>query len=246
MKHMIVLLGLCLSAKLQAQDRIITISQDTLKAKVSNIDKQKVVYYLEADKDKKLSELPISGLHKIIWRSGLEYVINQEIEAKLKKETKPAPVIAKQEPEQPKPIEEKKQEIKTTEPSPIVNAPALRVRRWGLWRTYTVNDRRVSPDEMENTLYKHDLEGYENFNRGNGIRYKGRKMSRIATTTSLAALLIPVPILAVGISLGADVVGCIGAAKYIKGRKIMRKAVLAYEKKRTTNTIKPRFAQNNK
>ncbi len=85
MKKTLFWLCLLCAIQLSAQDRILTLKQDTLKAKINSIDKQKVIYYLDADKDKKLQEIPVANLHKIIWRTRLEYIINQDFEDKHKK-----------------------------------------------------------------------------------------------------------------------------------------------------------------
>ena len=90
-------LSICLffvNFALVAQDRIIMASADTLNAKVTAIDKEKIVYYLEADNAKTVKVIPLSDVCKVIWRNNLEYIINAELNksllAKVKKTEKKA------------------------------------------------------------------------------------------------------------------------------------------------------------
>lgn len=240
---------LCIS-HLSAQDRILTLKQDTLKVKVSSIDKQKIVYYLEADKDKKLQEVPVANLHKIIWRTGLEYIINQDFEDKHKKsptiqpETKPA-AIAKPVEEKPQTIEKEK-EVVIIE-APVNDAPKLRVRRWVLWRTYTANGRRVGRNRMEEIMSRYDYETYQDFGKGNDKFKQGRKIFYLSKIPLFTLYIIPLytPILPDLLLLGTMTMEVISIVKEIKGEKLMRHAVLAYEEKRLANKLRPKFVKSN-
>lgn len=259
MKKILFWLCLLCTIHLSAQDRILTLKQDTLKAKVSSIDKQKIVYYLDADKDKKLQELPVADLHKVIWRTGLEYIINQEFEDKQKKksntqtETKPISIA--------KPVEEKTQttaksvegksqiiekekEALITE-SLVDDAPKLRVRRWVLWRTYTSNGRRVGRNRMEEIMSRYDYETYQDFGKGNDKFKQGRKIFYLSKIPLFTLYIIPIytPILPDLLLLGTMTMEVISIVKEIKGEKLMRHAVLAYEEKRLSNKLNPKFVK---
>ncbi|RFS18509.1 hypothetical protein [Emticicia sp. C21] len=242
---------LCLlcAIELSAQDRILTLKQDTLKAKINSIDKQKVIYYLEADTDKKLQEMPVSDLHKIIWRTGLEYIINREFEDKHKKTTNKQPEI-KSVPVS-KPVEEKSQTIKKEKEVVIIEVPAvkdapkLRVRRWILWRTYTSNGMRVGRNRMEEIMSRYDYETYQDFGKGNDKFKQGRKIFYLSKIPLFSLYIIPIytPILPDLLLLGAMTMEVISIVKEIKGEKLMRHAVLAYEEKRLANKLNPKFVK---
>ncbi len=242
MKKSIFWLCLCIiSYQLNAQDRILTIGRDTLKAKVSSINNQKVIYYLESDAKKNVVELSRTSIHKIIWRSGLEYVINQELEEKLKKESKTSEVIESKPKEEPKQVEESSNKA-VPQATTTINYPELRVRRWILWRTYTVNGTRVSPDEMESALYKYDLESYNDFVNGNAIRLKGKKTNWLGASLIVgSSVLYIVPVVSLATYAVGNVICIIALVKYQKGITIMRRSVRAYENRRINKQIKPRF-----
>lgn len=239
-----------LAVRLSAQDRILTLAGDTLVVKVTAVDKSKVTYQLAASTDKAVVEIPLSSLHKILWRSGMAYIINQGQEDRLQK-ANPNTVV--QAPPKPAPQPQAVPPLAATPPlqtaasAPISTPhPELRVRRWVLWRTYTVNGTRVKREQMERTLADHDWESAQVFQRGNALRSNGIRMSWLSTATAMGVSLLPIPILPPLIVLGATTTNTVGNIKVIKGRHIMRKAVVAYENKRKTGTIKPRFAQNTK
>lgn len=241
LKKTTLLLVLSILNQLKAQDRIITIKSDTLLAKITSIDKQKVVYYLESDIDKKTVEMPLINLHKVIWRSGMVYVINEELEAKTSNTISEKPIPVNKE------VENSNVPTVVSNAYTITEVPKLRVNWWVLWRTYTVNGKMVSPDEVEKVLYKYDLDTHAKFSNAAGIKRKGRKMSRIALIPFFVA--IPVyavfPIAGLVLQVGGIVTGIVGNIITINGKGLMRKSVLAYENKRTNNNLKPRFAPNN-
>lgn len=241
---------LLVGLRLSAQDRILTLAGDTLVAKITAVDKSKVTYQLAASTDKAVMEIPLSSLHKILWRSGMAYIINQGQEDRLQKANPNTVVQASPKPApQPQvvPPLAATPKLQTAANAPTSTPhPELRVRRWVLWRTYTVNGTRVKRDRMERTLAEHDWESGQVFQRGNALRSNGSRMSWLSTATAMGVSLLPIPILPPLILLGATTTNTVGNIKVIKGRHIMRKAVVAYENKRKSGSIKPRFAQNTK
>lgn len=235
---------LTIATKTAAQDRIIIAQKDTLLAKVLSISNQQVSYYLEADKDKKTSELPFSSLHKIIWRNGMEYVINKELDDKLKKNL-PAKSLEKPQAKtstNAQPRASVSQDISNVEQK-VKNAPQLRIRQWIFWQTYVVNNTRVSSDELARTLYQYDLTNYNKYTNGEGIQYRGRKIGRIALATFAGGgLLYAAPALGVLVQLGSIGVGISGNIKSMKGLVIKRQAVADYEYKRVNYLLKSKFS----
>jgi len=242
-KKITLLLVLGTLNQLKAQDRIITIKNDTLLTKITSIDRQKATYYLESDIDKKVVEVPLIDLHKIIWRSGMVYVINKELETKANSDLLQKQIAPNRETEN----STISSVVSASNTSKTTEAPKLRVNRWILWRTYTANGKMVSPDEIENILYKYDLDTYSKFSRAAGIKSKGRKVSRIALIPFVGATPVYAvfPIAGLVIQVGGLITGIVGNITTIKGKHLMRKSVLAYENKRKNNNLKPRFAPNN-
>lgn len=242
-------LFLCIFGALptMAQDRILTLKRDTLIAKVSSIDKQRIIYILDGDESKKPNELSINSLHKIIWRSGLEYVINKEFDEELKKQF-PIPIADKKisplSEKQPISIINTETNIsKTPQTEEIINYPELRVRHWVLWRTYTADGKRVSPNKMEGILYKYDLETYGVFERGNALRLAGRKSYWIGSGLNIVGNLAfgYLPLLYLASNTAGFTLQVIGIVKYYKGRRLMREAIYMYEDKKDANLIRSRF-----
>jgi hypothetical protein len=236
-KDLIFSLCLLFSWQLSAQDRILTLKQDTLKAKVSSIDKQKITFYPETDKEKKLFELPLTDLHKIIWRNSHEYIINQRFEDSLKKlkslkiET---PVVSGMpvNGEKPRLSEEKNNQLQT-------KTPELKVRRWIVWRAYKIDGKRVSKYTMERTIAKYDSEALQEFKKGNDTWERGAKilgLSAIPFAVRFATKTIDVKSpLALVITIGLDVVAL---GHFFVGNKMMYQAVMDYEGKRIANRLK--------
>jgi hypothetical protein len=240
MKKILFWLCLLCTIHLSAQDRILTLKQDTLKAKVNSIDKQKVVYYLEADADKKLQDMPVADLHKIIWRTGQEYIINQAFEDSLKKLIKDKAlansVINHQKTEQkPQLSEEKKAPASLLS---YIKAPELCVRRWVLWRTYKVNGTRVSKYTLERTIAKYDSETYEDFRKGHELWNNGAKLFSLSAMLVGSRWIISSTVLSGAVVVVGIILDAVTIVYLSIGNRDMRAAILNYEAKRLSNSLK--------
>jgi hypothetical protein len=238
MKKSIFWLCLLCTIHLSAQDRILTLKQDTLKAKVNSIDKQKIIYFLEADNDKKLQELPVADVHKIIWRTGFEYIINQEFEDKQKTlfpnrpQTKPVSTTKPVEQNQ-KLIEQKKEVIANTPP---VEAPEITMKNNLVWITFRVNGKKVKRQEVERILRVHDYECHEVFRKGSNFFGKGQiiiGVSVVVFTYWIASSSGDI------LQYITSFVGMVGSSLTWNSIKIMDAAIKEYEFRRYTYSLTP-------
>ncbi|RFS18508.1 hypothetical protein [Emticicia sp. C21] len=234
---------LCLLCTIQlaAQDRILTLKQDTLRVKVSSVDKQKIVYYLEADKEKKLQEIPVTDLHKIIWRTGLEYIINQEIEDKHKKQSSTRPEVksvSNIEPaEQKTKIVEKKKEALANTPSD--EAPEITMDNNIAWIIFRVNGKKVKRQKVERILRGYDYECFQVFKKGNNLLGKGQ-IFMAASTVVFAFWLASSPTSGTDtIGLATLSVGSLSSFSIWYSVRLMEEAIKEYEFRRTTYTLNP-------
>lgn len=244
MKKILFWLCLLCTIQLSAQDHILTLKQDTLKVKVNSIDKQKIVYYLNSDTDKKLQEMPVADLHKIIWRTGQEYIINQVFEDSLKKlgndKVINNPIAEAQKVESKPQISEVEEAIAHTQPS--APAPEICQTKLIFWRIYCMNGVKVDKNAIRDTLAKYDFETYQKFKRGHEKWRLGSHLLPLATVAT--AVSVPMAIRQSGLGkshvlfaivLGVDIAT---VTQLVSGVRIMRAAIAEYETKRRTNRLK--------
>lgn len=238
MKSTAFFLCLLLSAQLAAQDHILLLRGDTLLVKVTTLGKENISYYLISDTDKKVSEVRLSEVHKIIWRNGLSFIINQEFEEKLKKEN--AVVKAGKTDFEPKPTAANLPNTIAlkTEPDKVIVYPELQMHRWLLWRTYTADGERLKRGEMAILLKKYDSIAATRFRRGNDEFKDGIKVKYLSYPPLVATLFFPQPLSTVFL-LGGTAVNILSGMQIKNGNREMHEALLTYEQRRITNTIRP-------
>ncbi len=237
MKKAIILLILSISIHLKAQDRILTIRKDTLLAKITSVDKQNVAFYLETDKDKKVTVLPITDLHKIIWRSGLEYIINKELDEKLKKD-----FPAKTPSNISKPIQEKANVVEATNQNKnqFDDAPEIGYRR--IFGGHRVNGKIKKSKEVIEILKKYDSDAYNHFYDGQELLKQNRKFYTIGVVVNAGVLLSqiqgPMPFLLRTGGYGLQVLGIV---KFYQSKRAFRDAIDVYNFKRENRLFKPQM-----
>ncbi len=238
MKKGFILLILCVSAQLKAQDRILTLKRDTLLAKITSIDKQKVSFFLEADKEKKIISNPITDIHKVIWRNGLEFIVNKELDEKLKKDllSKAPSTVLKPKQEKSFVEEEKKSQSKYQ----FSDAPAVGYRR--IFGRHKVNGKIKKAKEVLSIFKKYDLETY---NRFYDVQLELKKYERLMIIGG--AIVSFVPILGYNnlestatifntVGFGIQLIGVV---KFYKTKKISREVIDDYNLKRENRQLSP-------
>lgn len=241
MKKIIYLWFICLATQLYAQDRILTKSRDTLSTKITTLDKQKIVYYLVADKDKKVVELPLSDLHKIIWRNGLEYIVDKELEEQLKKTTPNETLVVETKSNQEKNTLSEQKFIYTD----VSAAPEIGRRR--IFGGHKVNGEIKRPYEVSKILGQYDLDAYNTYDSAREARKKALLYTRLGILIPIASALLqfqgPVVLF---IELGSLGLTVCGIAKHFSANKLFRRAISGYNRKREAGTLRPKMILQNK
>jgi hypothetical protein len=218
MNNYIIILFLLVAKITIAQDRILVKQGDTLSVKITSLEKEKVIYFLINDVEKKSSEIPNTSLHKIIWRNGKEFMIDKEYDAKLPKSE--AKVVSKKMADTPK----LQEEVRKTENKSKIVPSELKINDWFFWKTYLSNGKRIGSDNMETLLLSLDYESYSMYSDGSEVKTYSKEKRYIG--------MIP----------GLRIIGLIGNIQYMKGEKIQKRAIRLYEQKRKANTLKSNLA----
>lgn len=237
MKKGFILLIMCISTQLKAQDHILTLKRDTLLAKITSIDKQKIAFFLEADKDKKVALLPITDVHKIIWRNGLEFIINKELDEKLKKDfsSKISNTVLKPKQEKSFVVEEKSQSKYQ-----FSDAPTVGYRRF--FGRHKVGGEIKKAKEVLLIFKKYDLETY---NRFYDVQMDLKQYRRLIIIGGVIGLFVPilehnnVESTATILNTVGFGIQLIGVIKFYKAKKISREVIDGYNFRRENRLLSP-------
>lgn len=232
-----------------SQDRILTKKGDTLSVFVKNIEALKVFYVKTNTPVSETFEISKSYLHKIIWRTGKEYIIDHEYEklaisSALKKQNlgpssnqKAAKdFLSKDALRTKQNILFPEIKIDTLPPAPILK----RGYRF-FYYVYKVNGQRVKAKEMDAVMSKYDKQSHFIFSDGLYDVKTHRRNFWIGTAARLASipLVYVSPELQSGVSFGFGIYNFVQELKVWKGRKAMKNAIKLYNNKRRTNSLKP-------
>ena len=232
-----------------SQDRILTKKGDTLSVFVKNIEALKVFYVKKNTQASETFEISKSSLHKIIWRTGKEYIIDLEYEnlallstlknqnlgtsssQKASKDVLSKDVLATKQN-----ILFPEIKIDTLPPAPILNRGYM-----FFYYVYKVNGQRVKAKKMEEVMWKYEKQSHFLFSDGlYGVKTHRRNFW-IGTAARLASipLVYVSPELQSGVSFGLSIYNFVQELKVWKSRKAMKNAIQLYNNKRRSNSLKP-------
>lgn len=232
-----------------SQDRILTKKGDTLSVFVKKIEVLKVFYVKTNTQASETFEISKSSLHKIIWRTGKEYIIDPEFEKKalLNQErlgeakinlgignkdvlnsqsqtTKKGAIILPQ------------IVVDTLPPAPVLNRNFML-----FYIEYKIDGKRVKREEFSEVLNTYDPSNYILFEEGLAM-VKSSVTKRLASWV-LRLGSIPLakitPSLFVWGNYGLLTFSIIQQTKTWKGRKRIKESLNNYNYKRKSNFLRP-------
>ncbi len=168
--------AICFFNAAYSQDKILSKSGDTLRVYVKGMDTQMVSYTMDKDSKTGVKEISKQELHKIIWRSGKEYVLDAEFDKKVsvanpQSESTINKAITKEDIDKnPALSKEKATVLKAPVPTPVQEslppAPHLARKYRFFYIAYKVDGKRVKPKEFIKVVEKYDTDSYQEISVG--------------------------------------------------------------------------------
>jgi hypothetical protein len=222
---------------------------------IKNIEKQKVIYIVNKDSPAAQKEIAFENLHKIVWRTGKEYVIDNDFDLKAQN---PKPEeqlnISKEQIKGSLKTISSESSIKTEkikseqivypliEKDTLPTAPSLIRKEWLLYYVYKVNGKRVKAQQLIDVVArKYDSECYRMISSGYQVQKNHYRNQVIGASLGLIALPFSLLSQELGslIGLPAFIYTAIEGQKSWNGSKEVKEGIKLYEAKRLSKKLKP-------
>ncbi len=239
-----------------SQDRILTKKGDTLSVFVKNIEKQKVTYTFNKDLQAVIQEVSFESLHKIIWRTGKEYIIDSEFEknALLKNQRRLGESKLQQGMANKDLVNSESRQTRNTKKESVVlpqiivdtlpPAPVLKRNFMLFYNEYKIDSKRVKREEFSEVLKAYDPANYILFEEGLALVKSSVTKRLVSWVLRLGSIPLAktTPSLFVWGNYGLLTFSFIQQTKTWKGRKRIKESLNNYNYKRKLNFLRPPYA----